>query len=89
MKVSFVQDPSVPGSVLEFEAGFAESVGENGAAVHLSGEEKARGEELQKTWAFNKVTYKFKINPLRTLYTVQSAYRTPHFKVSVFERKTC
>ncbi|XP_023337837.1 probable N-acetylgalactosaminyltransferase 9 [Eurytemora carolleeae] len=49
------QDDSIPDSVREFEKGFEDGVGEKGNGVHLTGEEKERGDKLEKIWAFNKV----------------------------------
>ena len=45
----------VPSLVRKFESLVEEGKGENGAGVHLSGLEKEKAEELQKTWAFNKI----------------------------------
>ena len=45
----------LPSLVRNFESLVEEGKGENGAGVHLSGLEKEKAEELQKTWAFNKI----------------------------------
>ena len=45
----------MPESIKEFERGFGDGIGEGGAAGHLSDGERAKGEEMQKKWAFNKV----------------------------------
>ena len=47
---------NIPSLVRNFESLVEEGKGENGAGVHLSGLEKERAEELQKTWAFNKIS---------------------------------
>ena len=46
----------IPSLVRQFESLVEEGKGENGAGVHLSGLEKEKAEELQKTWAFNKIS---------------------------------
>ena len=47
---------NIPSLVRNFESLVEEGKGENGAGVHLSGLEKEKAEELQKTWAFNKIS---------------------------------
>ena len=46
----------LPSLVRNFESLVEEGKGENGAGVHLSGLEKEKAEEVQKTWAFNKIS---------------------------------
>ena len=46
----------IPRLVRDFESLVEEGKGEGGAGVHLSGLEHERAEELQKTWAFNKIS---------------------------------
>ena len=53
----YFKDDSIPDSVREFEKGFEDGVGEKGNGVHLTGEEKERGDKLEKIWAFNKVRH--------------------------------
>ena len=45
----------IPSIVRGFESLVEEGKGEGGAGVHLSGLEQEKAEELQKTWAFNKI----------------------------------
>ena len=40
----------------QFESLVGDGKGENGAGVHLSGKDQEEAEELQKVWAFNKLT---------------------------------
>jgi len=50
------QDPDIPESIRHFESLVGDGKGENGAGVHLSGKDQEEAEELQKIWAFNKLT---------------------------------
>ena len=52
----FFQDPDIPESIRHFESLVGDGKGENGAGVHLSGKDQEEAEELQKIWAFNKLT---------------------------------
>ena len=46
----------IPSLVREFEALVEVGKGENGAGVHLSGLEQEKAREIEKTWAFNKIS---------------------------------
>ena len=50
-----VDDKDVPEDVKTFEAGVVEGMGDGGAAVKLTAEEKEQESAVEKRWAFNKI----------------------------------